>query len=40
MSTIQEREYVEKIQSRFHPTSLGKTVNDLLIDGGLQRSLQ
>ena len=34
MSTIQEREYVEKIQSRFHPTALGKTVNDLLIDGG------
>jgi len=34
MSTIQEREYVEKIQSRFHPTTLGKTVNDLLIDGG------
>jgi DNA topoisomerase-1 len=34
MSTIQEREYVEKIQNRFHPTSLGKTVNDLLIDGG------
>lgn len=34
MSTIQEREYVEKIQSRFHPTSLGKTVNDLLIAGG------
>jgi DNA topoisomerase I len=34
MSTIQEREYVEKIQSRFHPTGLGKTVNDLLIDGG------
>ena len=34
MSTIQEREYVEKIQARFHPTSLGKTVNDLLIDGG------
>ncbi|HET7113286.1 MAG TPA: type I DNA topoisomerase [Pyrinomonadaceae bacterium] len=34
MSTIQEREYVEKIQSRFHPTVLGKTVNDLLIDGG------
>jgi DNA topoisomerase-1 len=34
MSTIQEREYVERIQSRFHPTSLGKTVNDLLIDGG------
>jgi DNA topoisomerase-1 len=34
MSTIQEREYVEKIQNRFHPTALGKTVNDLLIDGG------
>ncbi|HKZ77793.1 MAG TPA: type I DNA topoisomerase [Pyrinomonadaceae bacterium] len=34
MSTIQEREYVEKIQSRFHPTTLGKTVNDLLIGGG------
>ncbi|HEX5833064.1 MAG TPA: type I DNA topoisomerase, partial [Pyrinomonadaceae bacterium] len=25
MSTIQEREYVEKIQGRFHPTALGKT---------------
>lgn len=34
MSTIQEREYVEKIQGRFHPTGLGKTVNDLLIEGG------
>jgi DNA topoisomerase-1 len=34
MSTIQDREYVEKIQSRFHPTALGKTVNDLLIEGG------
>jgi len=34
MTTIQEREYVEKIQGRFHPTTLGKTVNDLLIDGG------
>src|SRR5437763_5830856 len=34
MTTIQEREYVEKIQGRFHPTALGKTVNDLLIDGG------
>src|SRR4030095_15452651 len=34
MSTIQEREYVEKIEGRFHPTALGKTVNDLLIDGG------
>ena len=34
MSTIQDREYVEKIQNRFHPTALGKTVNDLLIEGG------
>ncbi|HEX6729995.1 MAG TPA: type I DNA topoisomerase, partial [Pyrinomonadaceae bacterium] len=34
MSTIQEREYVEKLEGRFHPTALGKTVNDLLIDGG------
>jgi DNA topoisomerase-1 len=34
MSTIQEREYVEKLESRFHPTTLGKTVNDLLIEGG------
>ena len=39
MSTIQEREYVEKIQSRFHPTALGKTVNDLLIDGGFDDPL-
>ena len=34
MSTIQEREYVEKLEGRFHPTVLGKTVNDLLIGGG------
>lgn len=34
MSTIQEREYVEKLEGRFHPTALGKTVNDLLIEGG------
>ena len=34
MSTIQDREYVEKIEGRFHPTTLGKTVNDLLIEGG------
>jgi DNA topoisomerase-1 len=31
MTTIQDREYVEKIESRFHPTPLGMTVNDLLI---------
>ncbi len=34
MSTILEREYVEKLESRFHPTALGMTVNDLLIEGG------
>jgi len=32
MTTIQEREYVEKIEGRFHPTPLGVTVNDLLIE--------
>ncbi|MBK9154379.1 MAG: type I DNA topoisomerase [Chloracidobacterium sp.] len=32
MTTIQEREYVEKVESRFHPTPLGVTVNDLLIE--------
>ncbi|MCM3873361.1 MAG: type I DNA topoisomerase [Pyrinomonadaceae bacterium] len=34
MTTIQDREYVEKLEGRFHPTGLGKTVNDVLIDGG------
>ncbi|HSS18599.1 MAG TPA: type I DNA topoisomerase [Pyrinomonadaceae bacterium] len=34
MTTIQAREYVEKLEGRFHPTELGKTVNDLLIQGG------
>ncbi|MEZ5308475.1 MAG: type I DNA topoisomerase [Pyrinomonadaceae bacterium] len=32
MSTIQTREYVEKIEGRFHPTAMGTTVNDLLIE--------
>jgi DNA topoisomerase-1 len=32
MTTIQDREYVEKIESRFHPTPLGMTVNDLLVE--------
>jgi DNA topoisomerase I len=32
MTTIQDREYVEKIEGRFHPTPLGMTVNDLLIE--------
>jgi DNA topoisomerase-1 len=34
MTTILDREYVEKHESRFHPTALGTTVNDLLIGGG------
>ncbi len=32
ISTIQEREYVEKSQGRFSPTDLGKTVNALLVE--------
>jgi DNA topoisomerase I len=32
MTTIQDREYVEKIESRFHPTPLGMTVNDVLLE--------
>jgi DNA topoisomerase-1 len=31
MTTIQDREYVEKVEGRFHPTPMGMTVNDLLI---------
>src|SRR5436309_2979953 len=34
MTVIQDREYVEKKEGRFHPTGLGKTVNDVLIEGG------
>src|SRR6188474_310203 len=34
MTTILARDYVEKREGRFHPTDLGKTVNDLLIEGG------
>ena len=33
MTTIQDREYVERIESRFHPTALGTTVNDVLVAG-------
>ena len=33
MTTIQDREYVEKLDGRFHPTGLGTTVNDLLVAG-------
>lgn len=32
LSTIQEREYVEKKEARFSPTDLGKSVNRLLVD--------
>lgn len=31
MTTIQDREYVEKAEGRFHPTPLGTTVNDVLV---------
>jgi len=31
MTTILDREYVEKFEGRFHPTALGTTVNDLLV---------
>ena len=31
ISTIQDRKYVEKIEKKFHPTDLGKTVNDFLV---------
>ena len=31
MTTIQDREYVEKLEGRFYPTGLGTTVNDLLV---------
>ncbi|HYE15244.1 MAG TPA: type I DNA topoisomerase, partial [Pyrinomonadaceae bacterium] len=34
MTTILDREYVEKLEGRFHPTALGATVNDLLVEGG------
>lgn len=32
ISTIQNRQYVEKIEGRFHPTPLGTTVNDFLME--------
>ena len=34
MTTIQDREYVEKHEGRFHPTAIGMTVNDHLVKGG------
>lgn len=32
LSTIQEREYVEKIQKKYHPTEIGILVNDILVE--------
>jgi DNA topoisomerase-1 len=32
MSVIQDREYVQKLEGRFHPTELGVIVNDLLVE--------
>jgi DNA topoisomerase-1 len=32
ISTIQERQYVEKVEAKFRPTALGITVNDFLVD--------
>lgn len=32
LSTVQDRKYVEKVESRFAPTELGEIVNDLLVD--------
>jgi len=32
VSTIQGRQYVEKVERRFHPTLLGVTVNDFLLE--------
>jgi DNA topoisomerase-1 len=32
IGTIQDRTYVEKIEQRFHPTPLGVTVNDFLLE--------
>ncbi len=31
MTTIQDREYVDKLEGRFHPSPLGTTVNDMLV---------
>ena len=31
MTTIQDREYVEKLEGKFNPTPLGTTVNDVLV---------
>lgn len=31
ISTVQDRKYVEKIEKRFHPTDLGRSVTDFLV---------
>jgi len=31
MTTIQDRDYVDRLEGRFHPTPLGTTVNDMLV---------
>ena len=31
LSVIQDKEYVEKVEGRFHPTELGTLVNELLV---------
>ncbi len=32
LSTIQDREYVEKIDKKYHPTEIGTLVNDMLVE--------
>ncbi|MEK7120324.1 MAG: DNA topoisomerase, partial [Patescibacteria group bacterium] len=32
LSTVQEREYVEKIDKKYHPTEIGILVNDMLVE--------
>jgi DNA topoisomerase I len=32
MSTIQDKGYVQKVEKRFHPSELGRLVNDLLVE--------
>jgi DNA topoisomerase-1 len=32
LSTIQDREYVEKIDKKYHPTEIGTLVNDILVE--------
>jgi DNA topoisomerase I len=32
LSTIQDRDYVEKIEKKYHPTEIGTLVNDMLVE--------